>query len=115
VRQAAGQKLIIGRSTHTLEQALKAVKEEFVDYVAIGSMYDTATKPERTLAGLELAEKVSALQLNVPVFAIGGITEQRIPELKKAGVKQFAVSSAVISAADPQDAAKRMMDAANSQ
>lgn len=112
VRKVVGQKLIVGRSTHSAEQALKAVNEEGVDYVAIGSMYDTTTKPERQLVGPALAEQVSALNLGVPVFAIGGITRERIPELKQAGVKQFAVSSAIISAADPQDAAKRMIDAA---
>lgn len=112
VRKVVGQKVIVGRSTHSAEQALKAVNEENVDYVAIGAMYDTATKPERQLVGPALAEQVSALNLGVPVFAIGGITRERIPELRKAGVKQFAVSSAVISAADPQDAAKRMIEAA---
>jgi len=112
VRKVAGQKVIVGRSTHSAEQALNAVNEENVDYVAIGAMYDTATKPERQLVGPVLAEKVSALNLGVPVFAIGGINLERMAELKQAGVKQFAVSSAIISAADPQDAAKRMIEAA---
>jgi thiamine-phosphate pyrophosphorylase len=111
-RRVSGERLLIGRSTHSKQEALKAVNEEGVDYVAIGSMYDTATKPERQLSGLSLAEEVSALKLDVPVFAIGGITAERIGELKKCGVRRFAVSSAIISAPDPRSAARRMIEAA---
>lgn len=111
-RRVSGERMLMGRSTHSKEQALKAVNEEGVDYVAIGSMYDTATKPERQLTGPALAEEVSALKLDVPVFAIGGITTERISELKQCGVKQFAVSSAIISSPDPRSAAQRMIEAA---
>jgi thiamine-phosphate pyrophosphorylase len=111
-RRVSGERLLIGRSTHSKQEALRAVNEESADYVAIGSMYDTATKPERQLAGVALAEEISALKLEVPVFAIGGITAQRIGELKKHGVRKFAVSSAIISAPDPRSAAQRMIEAA---
>ena len=72
-RRVAGYRLLIGRSTHSVEQAVQAVERECADYIGIGSMYDTLTKPERTLAGLKLAEQVAALKLPAPVFAIGGI------------------------------------------
>ena len=109
-RRVAGYKLLIGRSTHTVEQAVQAAECERADYIGIGSMYDTATKPERTLAGLKLAEQVAALKLPVPVFAIGGINEQRVNELKSAGVTRIAVSSAVISSSNPEDATRRLVE-----
>ena len=99
------------RSTHSVQQARIAVEVEESDYIAIGSMYDTATKPGRILAGLALAEQVSALNLTVPVFAIGGITQGRVKELKAAGVRRIAVSTAVISDADPESATKKLIEA----
>jgi thiamine-phosphate pyrophosphorylase len=110
VRFISGERLIIGRSTHSVQQAQQAVTVDRADYIAIGSMYDTSTKRERILAGVKLAEDVSALKLEVPVFAIGGITLERIPELKRAGVRQIAVSSAVISAADPESMTRKFVE-----
>jgi thiamine-phosphate pyrophosphorylase len=110
VRQICGERLILGRSTHSPQQARQAAEVERSDYIAIGSMYDTATKKERVLAGLKLAEDVSALKLEVPVFAIGGITLERIPELKRAGVRQIAVSSVVIGSDDPEATTRRLLD-----
>ena len=110
-RSVSGERLLIGRSTHSVEQARAAVEVERADYIGIGSMYDTKTKPERTLASVKLAEEVSALKLNVPVFAIGGISLERLEELKKAGVRRVAVSSAIIAADDPESQARRFVEA----
>jgi len=111
IRSVIGQKLLIGRSTHSVGQAKRAIEQEQVDYIAIGSMYDTTTKPQRIMAGLSLAEQVSALKTDLPVFAIGGITLERIPELKAAGVRRIAVSSVVISAADPEGVTRKLIEA----
>jgi thiamine-phosphate pyrophosphorylase len=113
-RLISGERLEIGRSTHSVQQAMEAVTEQHADYIAIGSMYDTATKRERILTGLKLAEDVSALRLEVPVFAIGGITLERIPELKRAGVRQIAVSSAVVGCNDPETATRKFLEAMQS-
>ncbi|MCY3019014.1 MAG: thiamine phosphate synthase [Planctomycetota bacterium] len=110
VRRLAGEKLIVGRSTHSVEQARSAVQVEQADYIAIGAMYDTSTKRQRTLAGVGLAERVCALGLSVPVFAIGGITVERARELKKVGIKQVAVSSAIVADPDPEAATRRLVD-----
>lgn len=110
-RGVSGERLLIGRSTHSVEQARTAVEVEGADYIGIGSMYDTKTKPERTLAGVKLAEEVSALKLKVPVFAIGGISLERLEELKRAGVRRVAVSSAIIAADDPEAQARRFVEA----
>jgi thiamine-phosphate pyrophosphorylase len=109
VRRLSGSKLIVGRSTHSTEQVRRAVEVERADYIAIGSMYATSTKREHILAGVKLAEQVSAMRLNVPVFAIGGITEDRLGELRSAGVRQIAISSAIISDPNPEEATRRFV------
>lgn len=111
LRRIAGAGLLAGRSTHSAEQARHAVEQEGADYIAIGAMYPTATKQGYQLKGLELARQVAGLELEVPVFAIGGITLDRVGELKAAGVKGIAVSSAVVAASDPERAAGELLEA----
>jgi thiamine-phosphate pyrophosphorylase len=110
IRTVSGLRLLVGRSTHTVEQARHALVEEHVDYIAIGSMYDTSTKLKRIMAGLTLAQQVCAMKSDVPVFAIGGITEERLEELKRAGVRRIAVSSTVISSEDAGEVTRRLID-----
>lgn len=113
VRSWVGERLLIGRSTHRIEEVRRATEQDPVDYIAIGAMFDTATKLDTVPAGLKFAQQVSALELKVPVFAIGGITKGRIKDLKRAGVQRVAVSSAVISARDPESAARELLDELN--
>lgn len=110
-RRLGGEQLLIGRSTHALEQARAAVEEEGADYIAVGSMYPTATKAAPTLVGPGLARDVMGLALPVPVFAIGGIDRPRAEELAALGVRRVAVSTAVISAQDPERAARELVEA----
>jgi len=109
-RRVVGEKVIIGRSTHTVEQARHAVELEKADYLGVGSVYDTSTKQERFLVGVKLAEQVCALGLGVPVFAIGGITLDRVAELKAVGVKKVAVSSAIVADPDPERITRRFIE-----
>jgi len=111
VRRIAGEKLLIGRSTHSVEQARQAVKVDQADYIAIGSMYETSTKAGRILVGLKLAEEIAEQNLPVPVFAIGGIKLEKVKELKAAGVRRIAVSTAVIADADPESATRKLIEA----
>lgn len=109
-RRLAGGRLIVGRSTHSAEQARHAVEIDKADYIGIGSMFETQSKDKLILAGLKLAEEVAALDLHVPVFAIGGITADRLPALKKAGVTRVAVSHAIIGSASPESEARRFVE-----
>lgn len=111
VRRVAGESVLIGRSTHSVEQAQTAIEEEGSDYIAVGSMYATRTKAGFELAGPELARVVHGKGWAVPIFAIGGITAQSIPELRRAGVKRVAVSAAVAEAEDPEQAARNIREA----
>jgi thiamine-phosphate pyrophosphorylase len=110
IRKIAGGRLLIGRSTHSVEQAVQAVENEGVDYIGIGSIYDTSTKSAPKVGGLALAEKIAGLSLAVPVFAIGGIKEDCIGELRAAGIQRVAVSTAVIASPDPEGATRRMIE-----
>ncbi|MFH0938548.1 MAG: thiamine phosphate synthase [Planctomycetota bacterium] len=110
-RFLTGEKLLIGRSTHSIQQVKFAIESEQADYIAIGAMYETTTKSSLILAGVALAEQVSAQQLPIPVFAIGGITVESVAELKTAGVRHIAVSSAIIADHDPYIASCRFVEA----
>ncbi len=87
--------MIIGISTHSEEQALKAMADS-PDYLAIGPVYDTVSKNGALLKGIgvDIAARVASAA-TVPVVAIGGIVPDRVAELVAAGVRCPAVMSAL--------------------
>jgi thiamine-phosphate pyrophosphorylase len=90
--------LRIGLSTHAPEQARRAVAAG-ADYVAIGPIYATATKPTAKPVTLEYV-RWAAANITVPWFAIGGINLQTIDDVLAAGVKRICVVSAILNAED---------------
>ena len=110
VRRIAGRRLLVGRSTHSVAQARLALAEEAVDYIAVGAMYPTETKPGHRLMGPGLACSVADLKPDAPVFAIGGITVERARELRGVGVERIAVSGAALAAPDPERAVRELLD-----
>lgn len=88
-RQKLGSLKIIGHSNHSLEQ-IKKSSEEGWDYLAIGPIYSTPIKSDYKAVGLEITKKVVDT-IYKPWLAIGGINKENINELKKIGVKNFAV------------------------
>jgi thiamine-phosphate pyrophosphorylase len=100
--------MILGRSTHSAEQARAAV-EEGADYVAVGSMFPTATKPDFELVGPDLVRAVRPL-VRIPLVGIGGITPDNAAQVIRAGADGVAVISAVGEAADPEAATRRFLD-----
>lgn len=94
---------IVGRSTHSIEQARAAVNEG-ADYISVGPIYDTITKDAGKPVGLELLRQVRA-EVAMPIVAIGGINPQRAANVLDAGASCIAVCSAVCGADDPQSAA----------
>ena len=103
-RRSRGFAGIVGRSTHSLEQARAAV-EEGADYLGVGPIYATPTKPGRPATGLELVTALAGSGSEVPWFAIGGIDVENIDEVLAAGARRVAVVRAVCDAADPAAAA----------
>ncbi|PYN62638.1 MAG: thiamine phosphate synthase [Candidatus Rokuibacteriota bacterium] len=101
--------MILGRSTHTLVQATRA-RDEAVDYVAVGSMFETATKPDFELAGPDLLRRIRPLT-PLPLVGIGGITHANVGDVIRAGADGVAVISAVCGAPDPAAATRRLLAA----
>lgn len=85
--------LIIGKSTHSLGQGLSA-QEEKVDYISVGPVFETPTKPGRPAVGLEYVREASKA-IQVPFVAIGGIDLNNINDVLKAGAKIIGVVRAV--------------------
>jgi len=100
---------ILGVSTHSEAQAT-AAQAAGADYVAVGSMFPTVSKPEFQLVGPALARKVRPL-VRVPLIGIGGITPDNVGEVIAAGCDGVAVISAVCAAPDPAAAAARFVSA----
>lgn len=96
----------IGRSVHTVQEAQAAV-EEGADFLVVGSIYRTASHPDREPAGPELVTRTA--RLGVPVIAIGGVTPERGAELKEAGAYGVAAIRSLWHAADPAGATMAML------
>jgi thiamine-phosphate pyrophosphorylase len=94
--------MILGLSTHSVEQA-RAARDAGADYIAVGSMFPTATKPDFQLVGPELLRKLRS-EIRVPLIGIGGITPANVAEVIRAGADGIAVISAVCGAQDPRAA-----------
>ena len=93
---------IVGLSTHTLEQAL-AAERDGADYIGVGPVFPTPTKPGVRPVGVELVREVAS-QVKVPFFAIGGITLDNIGQVLEAGATRVAVVSAILKAPDGTEA-----------
>lgn len=101
--------MILGRSTHSVEQARRA-EAEGADYVAVGSMFPTTTKPDFHLVGPELVRTVRG-HVQAPLVGIGGITLANVADVIRAGADGVAVISAVCGAPDPAEATRRFVAA----
>jgi len=106
-RDIIGSRPVIGRSTHDDGQLAAAVAED-VDYFCVGPCWPTPTKPGRPAPGLDLVRAAAALDTPKPWFAIGGIDEERLPEVLAAGATRVVVVRAITAADDPQAAAARL-------
>ena len=98
---------LVGRSTHSLGQARAAVAEG-ADYIGVGPVHATPTKPGRAPVGVELVRQVAA-EIELPWFAIGGLDALSLPEVVEAGARRVAVVRAVAGAADPRLAAAELL------
>jgi thiamine-phosphate pyrophosphorylase len=97
-KQSEGRQLKIGLSTHTPEQAQRALAAG-PDYIAIGPVYSTRTKPMAKPVTLEYV-RWAAANVKIPWFAIGGINLQRLNEVLAAGATRICVVSAILNATD---------------
>ncbi|HWM02586.1 MAG TPA: thiamine phosphate synthase [Actinophytocola sp.] len=107
-RRIVGDDMVIGRSTHDVDQARAAAVEEGVDYFCTGPCWPTPTKPGRFAPGLDLVRATAATVPERPWFAIGGIDETRLPAVLAAGATRVVVVRAITEADDPQASASRL-------
>ena len=110
-RRVLGEEVVIGRSTHDVDQATAAAAEPGVDYFCTGPCWPTPTKPGRSAPGLPLVRATAAAAPPRPWFAIGGIDETRLPEVLDAGATRVVVVRAITEADDPRAAAARLSSA----
>jgi thiamine-phosphate diphosphorylase len=108
-RPIAGSSMIIGVSTNNPDEA-RAAQSAGADYVAVGAIFDTASKENTRPADLERIRAVKAA-VNVPVVAIGGINASNLRSVIEAGADAAAVISAVCAADDPRAAASELVSA----
>src|SRR5262245_15722247 len=101
--------MLMGLSTHSVEQA-RTAQAAGADYVAVGAMFPTATKPDFELVGPDLVRKLRG-EIRAPLIGIGGITPDNVGEVIRAGAAGVAVISAVCAAADPERATRRFIEA----
>jgi thiamine-phosphate pyrophosphorylase len=107
--EAVRARLLVGRSTHTEEQARAACAEP-IDYLAFGPLFGTATKDSPYGArGLDALRRIVALAAPRPVVAIGGIDAARAASAIEAGAAAVCVIAAIAGAADPEAAARAIV------
>ena len=109
-RAIMGPGRIIGRSTHSLEQARAALAEGF-DYIGFGPLFPTPTKVGRPGIGLEnIAVMQREVGSRIPAFCIGGIVSETLPEVIAAGAQRIVVVSALLQSPDIRLATRRFKD-----
>ncbi|PYM91240.1 MAG: thiamine phosphate synthase [Candidatus Rokuibacteriota bacterium] len=101
--------MVLGRSTHSVGQAREA-QAEGADYIAVGSMFPTRTKPDFQLVGPELIRAIRP-ETRSPLVGIGGVTRENVAEVIRAGADGVAVISAVCGAPDPAAATREFLAA----
>jgi len=100
VREVAGEGIIVGRSTHSLPQAVAAL-EEGADYIGFGPLFPTPTKQGRAGIGMEnIAAAEAEVGSRIPLFCIGGVKGGNLPTVLSAGARRVVIVSGLLLAAD---------------
>lgn len=112
VRRVVGNGMLVGRSTHSPQQAVAALAEG-ADYIGFGPLFPTGTKPGRASIGLQDIAAVQAAVGNMPMFCIGGINGNTLPQVLAAGAKRVVIVSWLLQQADIAVAAASVINAMN--
>jgi thiamine-phosphate pyrophosphorylase len=98
VREIAGPNCMVGKSTHSVDQAIRAF-DEGADYIGFGPIFATPTKPDYAPIGLGEIQRVHEA-VRIPIFCIGGITLDNLPEVMEAGARRVVIVSGLLQAKD---------------
>jgi len=107
-RRKAGRRILVGKSTHSLQQAI-AAQREGADYIGFGPIFATPTKPDYAPIGLSDIGRVHA-EVSVPIFCIGGINIDNLQSVIDAGAKRVVMVSALLKAHSIVDYARCATD-----
>ena len=106
VRELVGPDVLIGLSTHARAE-IDAREAQMADYIAVGPVHETPTKPGRPAVGLDLV-RYAAARAPRPFFAIGGLDAGNLSEALDAGARRAVVLRAIAGAEDPERAAREL-------
>jgi thiamine-phosphate pyrophosphorylase len=107
-RRKAGRKILVGKSTHSLEQA-RGAQREGADYIGFGPIFATPTKPDYPAIGLADVKRVHA-EVSLPIFCIGGINIDNLQNVIDSGAKRVVMVSALLKAHSIVDYARCATD-----
>ncbi len=107
-RRKAGRRILVGKSTHSLQQAI-AAQQEGADYIGFGPIFATPTKPDYAPIGLSDIGRVHA-EVSVPIFCIGGINIDNLQSVIDVGAKRVVMVSALLKAHSIVDYARCATD-----
>jgi thiamine-phosphate pyrophosphorylase len=107
VRNIIGTGMLIGVSTHNIEQARAAVLDG-ANYLGAGPTFSSQTKAFDSFAGLEYLRNV-VTEIRLPMFAIGGIGPGNLQDVLSTGITRVAVGTAVTAADEPASAARELL------
>lgn len=107
-RTLIGSDVLLGRSSHSVEQASIADADTDVDYFCVGPLWETPTKPGRAAIGLATLRDAVAASDAKPLFAIGGIDNERLGPVLDTGATRIVVVRAITDADDPEAAARSL-------
>ncbi len=107
-RRVIGRRAIVGRSTHSVADIETEIETRAqVNYLAVGPVHATPTKPERPGTGLGPV-RYAAETLKIPFFVTGAMSEETLPAVLQAGARRIVVVRAITQAPDPVAAVKRL-------
>ncbi len=109
-RRIAGDDMIIGATTKTVEQALEAYRLG-ADYLGVGAIYPTTTKVKTILTSVDTLRDICQA-VPIPVNAIGGLNKDNIDVLQGTGISGICAVSAIMKAEDPEAAARELKKSA---
>jgi thiamine-phosphate pyrophosphorylase len=110
-RRIAGEELLIGYSTHSVDEALEAAARPEIDYVAIGPIFRSSTKDVRSPLGTRPIEQIR-MGTDKPLVAIGGIDAGNVADVLRAGADSAAIIGALYAEGSIREAVSRLHDAA---
>lgn len=105
-RKIIGTDKILGVSAHNVEEALKAQKDG-ADYLGVGAIFPTGTKNDAEDVSIETLKEI-VQKVDIPVVAIGGVSEENVDKLSDTGIAGISVVSAILGKKDIRKAAENL-------